>query len=105
MSDIKFGVCETCKHYWQEEFDPSPPRVALSPGRMVDAGCEKEDEVFLKTSDWDNHDKIGTDEDNQCPVWELGALWCSKHKRWYIYECDKCIEAMAEEYKEFGLDI
>ncbi len=103
--EFKVGVCETCKHFSCDTFDPSPSGVALGKGWMNDCGCTKEDELFQIAGDWENFDKLGNDEENQCPLWEPNFQWCKTHKVWYLYECDRCIEEMEEAYKEFQLNL
>ncbi|RKY01507.1 MAG: hypothetical protein DRP55_04190 [Spirochaetes bacterium] len=89
--EIKVGVCKTCKFYFEEWFDPSPPGVALSPGCMLDAGCSKEDELAELNMDISN---IGIDEEHQCPLWQPNLQWCVKHKKWYMFECKECLKDM-----------
>jgi len=91
--NIKVGICETCKFYHVDYFDPSPAGVALGPGVMEDVYCEKEEEVMLTVDDKD----IGTDENHQCPFWQPAFKWCKRHRIWYMGECEKCLDEMAEE--------
>ena len=97
--NIEVGICKTCKHYYEEWFDPSPSGVALSGGSMLDAGCMKEEELERLGI----NGEVGTDEDHQCPLWEPGLEWCEKHKRWFPQRCDgceKCLEEMEKDLKE-----
>ena len=96
ITEIKIGVCETCEHYYEEKFDPSPAGVSLGSGYMIDAGCRKDEE--LAKSEEDNED-LGRDFDNQCPLWEVtkALFYCGKHKFWVRGECSDC---MAEAYQE-----
>jgi len=95
---IKVGVCETCRFFHADTFDPSPAGVALGSGRMEDMCCEKEEEVALTVDDED----VGTDENHQCPYWQPAFEWCDIHKIWYMYECDRCIDGMAKEWEEMA---
>ena len=99
--EIKVGVCETCKHYYEDYFDPSPSGVALPPGQMMDAGCVKEEELYeLEVTEDIDIENIGKDEEHQCPLWQPAFQWCKRHKRWYLNECNKCIDEMEEEYRK-----
>ena len=97
---IKVGVGETCKFCHAEWFDPSPSGVALGSGEMLDAGCEKEDELDKINIEGIDISKIGTDEQHQCPLWQPAFKWCERHKRWYLFECEECLDEMEKDLKE-----
>ena len=95
-TEMKIGVCETCKNYYEERYDPSPAGVSLGAGYMIDAGCGKEEELP------DDSPDVGMNMDNQCPVWELAPLtYCPKHKYWYWGECSDCMNDYYEEDKKY----
>lgn len=86
VTELKVGICKTCKNHWYARFDPSPAGVALSAGSMVDEGCFVDD----KLEQYDNPE-MGKDIDNQCPLWVMPELtYCTKHKIWYWGECEEC---------------
>lgn len=91
IAEVKIGICETCRHYRCERYDPSPSGVSLSPGYMIDEGCAKEEDKRIS-------EDVGKDTDNQCPVWNLtnSIAWCPAHKFWYWGEC---VECEADYYK------
>lgn len=100
--ELKVGVCETCRYMACDTYNPSPLGVALSSGQMLDCTCAKEDELAEIAGDWDNFSELGTDENNQCPLWspDIEFVWCEKHKKWSLGECDECMDESLETLAE-----
>ena len=100
ITSMEIGICETCKSYYEDHYDPSPSGVSLSPGYMIDAGCKRDDELAEK---YPNMDGIGKDIDNQCPLWELTSAlaYCMKHKYWYWSECTDCYDDYIKSMEDF----
>lgn len=101
IEKIEVGICGSCKHYRCEEYDPSPPGVALSPGTITDCECCREDDfVDIEDQGFIIEGEEGADLNHQCPLWELLELrYCRKHKQWTNGECDDCVY---EEVREAG---
>lgn len=94
IEKIEVGICGTCKHYRCEEYDPSPPGVALSPGTINDCECYREDDfVDLEEQGFIIEERdFGKDLAHQCPLWEpLELSYCKRHKQFTHGECDDCV--------------
>lgn len=85
------GICDSCKHYSVEAYDPSPAGVSLGAGFMTLTGCNKEEEWGVLVEEGKITDNAGSSGEHQCPLWELAYefKWCPKHG-WYEIDAGCC---------------